>query len=284
MMRTRRPGFTLVELLVVAVLGAVIIGAAYQSLVTQERASRATNQLIQSHDGLRAAIGILESELRETATQGGDTIGASDILVATADSIQFRAQRTLGFVCEVLPSDRRLAIWSPSSLVAVADGDPVLVFQQQDPTSGTPDRWLIARAQSVTASTVACPASPTGTAEQRMNLLGIDGASLGGSYLSLVQLGAPVRVLEKVTYGLYSFDGRWGLGRRSESGLDEMIVGLAGPGAGLTFTYLDSSRDTITAAPVDPTDIATVLITAVSAPRGGADTVRLSSTVFLRNN
>lgn len=284
MMRTRRSGFTLVELLVVAVLGAVIIGAAYQSLVTQERASRTTNEMIRSHDALRAAIGILGSELREIATQGGDTIGAADILLATADSIRFRAQRTLAFVCEVLPSDRRVAIWSPSASAAVADNDPVLIFQQRDQTAGTPDRWLIAKASSVAASTVACPSSPTGTAEQRVNLLALDGTTLGSNFLGLVQPGAPVRALEEVTYGLYSFDGHWGLGRRDGDGLDEMIVGLAEPGEGLTFTYLDSNRDTITADPIDPTDIATILITAISAPRAGADPVELSSSVHLRNN
>ncbi len=284
MIRTRRAGFTLVELLVVAVLGAVIIGAAYQSLISQERASRTTSDMIRSHDSLRSAVGILESELREIATQGGDTIGASDILIATADSIQFRAQRTLAFVCEVLPSDRRLALWSPSTSTPVADGDPVLIFQEADATTGTPDRWLIARAHSVGSSSVACPASPGGTAEQRINLLSLTGGDPGSAFLASVRRGAPVRVLEKVTYGLYAFDGRWGLGRRSGDSVDEIVVGLDEPGAGLTFTYLDSSRDTITATPVNPTDIATILITAVAAPRAGADPVELSSSVFLRNN
>lgn len=285
MMKTNRSGFTLVELLIVAVLGGIVLGAAYQSLVTQERASRTTSEVIRSHDALRSAVGILEAELREVATRGGDTIGVSDILVATADSIQFRAQRTLAFVCEVLPSDRRLTVWSPSAFDPVADGNPVLIFEAGDPDLGTFDRWLPARSQSVAGSTAACASSPTGTAEQRVNLVEITGGGdIGSNYLARVQEGAPVRVLETVTYGLYAFDGGWGLGRRGSDGLDEIIVGLDEPGVGLNFTYLDANRDTITADPVDPRDIATIHVTASSEPRAGADALQLTSSVFLRNN
>jgi prepilin-type N-terminal cleavage/methylation domain-containing protein len=282
-----RAGFTLIELLIVAVLSAFILGAAYQSLITQEQVSRTTTEMVRGQDALRTVVGILESELGEVATRGGADIGAADVLMASPDSIRFRARRAVGFVCAVLPSDKRLALWSPHPHTAVQNGDVVLVFANGDPTLGTVDRWLIGRSYSTGASTEACPSNPsTGTAEEKLNLSDLAGNALSGGFLAPVTPGAPIRILREVTYGLYSFNGRWGLGRLSAGATvpDEILVGLDGPGSGLTFSYLDANLAPITTTPVDPTTIGAIAITVRSEARGGAASKELSTTVFLRNS
>lgn len=286
-MRHCRAGFTLIELLIVVVLSAFILGAAYQSLITQEKVSRTTTEMVRGQDALRTVVGILESELGEIATRGGGVIGAADVLMASPDSIRFRATRALGFVCAILPSDKRLAIWSPNPFTAVQDGDAVLVFADGDPTLGTVDRWLIGRSYSSGVTTSeACPSSPTGYSEEKFHLSDLAGNSLAGGFLTPVIPGSPVRILREVTYGLYSFGGRWGLGRLSAgaSDPDEIVVGLDGPGSGLTFSYLDASLTPITTTPIDPTTIGAIAITVRSEARGGAGSKELSTTVFLRNS
>ncbi|MFN2316082.1 MAG: prepilin-type N-terminal cleavage/methylation domain-containing protein [Gemmatimonadales bacterium] len=285
-MTNSRAGFTLVELLIVVVLSAFMMGAAYQSLITQERVSRTTTEMVRGQDALRTVVGIMESELGDLATRGGAGIGAADILMASPDSIRFRAGRAVGFLCAILPSEKRLAMWSPQPFTAVQDGDAVLIFAEGDPTLGTVDRWLIGRSYSVETSTEGCPSSPTGTAEQKLNLSDLAGNALSSGFLDPVKLGSPVRILREVTYGLFSFDGRWGLGRLSRNATDpdEILVGLDGPGYGLVFSYLDATLTPITTTPIDPTTIAAIEITVRSEARGGADSKELSTTVFLRNN
>jgi prepilin-type N-terminal cleavage/methylation domain-containing protein len=290
-MRARRPGFTLVELLVVAVLGTVVIGAAVQSLLAQERAHRTTAEIIRGQDALRAALGILESELRDLTTLAGPDAGLADLVFATRDSLEIRAQRKVAFVCSVHASDRRIFTWTLGGTDLFVGGDGVHIFADDEPTSANDDVWLPGRVHQVQSSSSDCPSrpAPNKVAHQRVDIAGIDGTDVGGGYLVTVRPGAPVRSFERVTYGLYSFDGEWGLGRRSsveDNLIRPLVLGLAGPGAGIVFTYLDINGDLITADPVPTDQVAGVRITARTEPRqhSGAKTVELSTHVSFRNN
>jgi prepilin-type N-terminal cleavage/methylation domain-containing protein len=292
-MMRNRPAFTLVELLVVMVVGAVVLGAAVQSLVLQERANRTTNEVIRGQDALRSALGIMEGELREVATMGGNpVIGVGDLVVATPDSLVVRAPRVLGFVCTPDAPGQRLVTWSLGLDRFDASGG-ILIFQDNITSTGTDDRWLAANVTSVETSSIACPPRP-GTnpvAHQRVTIGTLEGGTnVNSQFLEGVHPGAPVRGFQRVTYGLYSFAGEWGLGRRvpgpDGDALNPLVVGLAGPGSGLVFTYLDSHGNPITADPIPVATVASVRVTARTQPRpgSGAAPVDLATRIYFRNN
>lgn len=289
MIETRRAGFTLVELLIVAVLGTVVLGAAYQSLMVQERSYRITSNAVLDHDALRTALGVLESELREVSTAGG-MAGLTDIVSAESDEVVVRAARGIGFVCERHPSDRKMHTWSPSAQGQIRVGDAIAVYADGDPTTEKDDMWLSAQVKSTGASSVACASRPGGLTAPSSQLVELEmltgGMSVDGNFLIPVNPGAPVRAMAQVTYGLYQFGDGWGLGRAVGSGdVEPIIVGLDGPGEGLVFTYLDGSGNAITSDPVpDPSAIAAIEIAASTRPRAGNPPLDLQTRVFLRNN
>lgn len=274
--RTRRPGFTLVELLVAVLISTVLITAAYQALIAQNRSYRATDAMVQGQDALRIALGVLESELQEVASIGGSGaggIGDSDIFMMSPDSIRIRAPRKLGFVCSVSPSDLMITVWSRGELFAEADD--LLIFVDGDITTYTDDKWQTALVANTTSSNETCVTSPTGVAHQKVILASF---GLGG-----VSTGAPVRGFEEVAYGLYSFDGEWGLGRRDsdDGSLSLLVGGLAGPQEGLRLQYYDPSG----AVTTNRENVETIEITLRTAPRAGSgvEPMEVTSTIHLRN-
>lgn len=291
-MRTRRAGFTLVEFLVVVVLAAIILGAVVQALVVQERTYRATGESVRGQDGLRIAIGVLESELRDVATQTGPRDG-SDIEFATRDSVVFRAHRKLGFVCARSPSENHITTWAISDVDRFASGTDLnfLVFREGLITgTSIDDEWLVVQAQGVQNNTsVACPSRPGGgnSHSRLLNLSWPGGATISSDDLQGILPGAPVRSFELITYGLYELDGGWALRRRAGNDLQTLVSGLAGPGEGLTFTYFNAAGNPLNEDPVaDPTQVAAIGITATTAPPPGtgASPVELATHIFLRNN
>jgi prepilin-type N-terminal cleavage/methylation domain-containing protein len=294
MMRTRQSGFTLVELLVVVVIAAIIMGAVVQSLVLQERTYRATGVQVRGQDGLRIALGVLESELREAATDvatHGVSLGGSDVVLAGRDSVVFRAQRNLGFVCQVNNSnDKHVHIWAINPADSFVGESIYLVFRDGNPATAADDRWIAARATSINpGATVACPGKP-GTPEShtRLTLKHVNGTDFNDAVLADVLPGAPVRSMQNVTYGLYEMGDDWALRRRAQGDTLQTIVrGLAPRGEGLVFTYMDAAGNTLTGDPLgDPTQVAAIRITARTAPHpgSGASAAELTTNIFLRNN
>lgn len=289
MMSTRRAGFTLVEMLIVTVLGTIILGAAYQSLMIQERSYRIASNAVVDHDALRTALGVLESELREVSTAGG-VAGMSDIVRAESDEIVVRAARGIAFVCERHPSDRKMHTWSASTTGQVRAGDAIVVFADGMTTTDLDDAWLTARAKSVGTSSVACASRPAGHGGPGPQLVELEtipgGMNVDGNFLVPVVAGAPVRAMTEVTYGLYEFGGEWGLGRAAGAGaVEPIIVGLAEPSQGLVFTYLDANGSPIASNPVmDPSAIAAIDISARTQSRAGNPPIDMQTRIFLRNN
>jgi prepilin-type N-terminal cleavage/methylation domain-containing protein len=290
MMRTQRRGFTLIELLIVIVVGGIVLAATVRALSVQERTYRATSELVRGQEGLRVALGVLESELREAASMG-PTIGAGDILMAARDSIRFRAQRKLGFVCEILASDKTITTWSISDVDRFGDEDnpvdAVLIFRGWDVNEA--DRWVALKPQNEASSTAGCPANPaTQLAHNRLqNLQRLDGADVAESVLNGVAPGAPVRGLQEVTYSLHSVNGDWRFGRRNVAGnVEHLAGGFAEEGVGLRLTYFDAFGNTLLGDPVNAAAVASIQVTATTAPPSGsgAHPVSMTSTIFLRNN
>ncbi len=92
MKRSDQRGFSLVELMIVAVVGAIVIGATYQIMLSSQRALTMQSAQVQGRQTVRAGLDILFAELRELSRAEGD------ILTMGSDKIEFRAMRAFGLV------------------------------------------------------------------------------------------------------------------------------------------------------------------------------------------
>src|SRR5688572_27174006 len=135
MMQNRRDGFSLVEILVVSVLGALVLGAVFQTLTIQQRGSRHQNTIIQTQQTNRLTMQLLDAELRELSATGGDLIAAA------RDSITFRAVRKVGIVCVNDSTLNRMTVWRLGDQAFTA-GDSLLVFQDNNPGNMLDDAWV----------------------------------------------------------------------------------------------------------------------------------------------
>lgn len=270
-----RAGFTVVELLLAAMVGVVILGAAFQTLIVQEQTFRAQRSVSATRNAERTALDVLSTELREVSADAGGRSGG-DIRRMGSDSIEFRVFRKVGLVCD--RSAGTLELYGIGDRLTA--GDSVLIFAEGDPGSGADDGWVAARALTV-ASTGTCPAL-TGYAPLTLRL----GSAVAG--LSAIRAGAPVRGFDWVTYGVYRDPaGDYVLGRHSEGGAVQRVIGpLAAPAAGgLRLTYYDANGATT----ADPTRVARIVISVKARARSGAAVHRrradsLVTQIYLRNN
>lgn len=273
-MNTRRAGFTLVELMIVSVIAALMMAAVYETLIVQEKAYEAGGLMMQDQETLRTALGVLESELREVGSIGDSAIGGSDFAVASADSVVFRAQRKIGFVCSLSRNEK----WMITAALgdAFAANDPLLVYVDNDSTTHRDDEWNTALVSSVSASTdAACQTQWPGRPVQLIKV--------GNHDMAGVMPGGPIRSYQWVTYSLYEFPkSGWSLGRRAGDGPPRFLVGgLAPPRTGLRFTFFNPAG----AQTVDPADISRLRISVTTDPPGTrVDPTTLSTNLYLRNN
>lgn len=275
MMRTQQSGFTLVELLIVSVLTAVTLAGVYQTLMVQEKSYETAGLMIHDQESLRTALGILETELREIGAVGGADIGGSDIVVATRDSIVFRAHRKTGFLCRVSRAEKWAFVWTLGD--PFEGGDPLLIFVDGDSLRHDDDRW---------DTTTVSGAGPKSDADcesvwpdAQLQELRLENQDLTG-----VRRGSPIRAFERVTYSLYQFGHLgWALGRNRDGERPTYLVGgLAAPGEGLQFEYYTSSGATTN----DPDQVARIKITVRTDPGGNTnvESTAMTSNLFLRNN
>ncbi len=240
-MNGERRGFTLVELLVVMVLGALLIAASLQVLITNQRTYTAQNAEIRGQQTTRAALDVLAGELREISTQGGDLLGMG------GTSVTVRVPRKFGVVCAVSAS-------SPPVLTVLKVGgwfsasDSVFIFADNNPSVSSDDAWISARITAVD-TTASCGA------KQGQDLSFSGQAALFTS--NVVATGAPVRSFVQYRYGLLTYQGKTYLGRTDDAGDTAPLVGPLDASSGLQFTYLD----TLGAVTATPTDVRTIQIT-----------------------
>ena len=154
---TRRNGFTVVELLIVSVLGALVVGVTYQVLILNQRTYIAQNAKIESQQTVRAGLDVLFSELRELSSS------ESDILGFGSDTLKVRSVRGFGLACAVNVGAGTLDVLKVGSWFEV--GDSVVVYAENDDGTGSDDDWIYG---TVTArdTTISC-----GTAQaQRLSV------------------------------------------------------------------------------------------------------------------
>lgn len=289
---SREAGFTLVELLVVSVLGAVVLGAVFQTLSMQNRTYQRQSAVISAQEASRTTLGVLAGELREVSSTGQDLVAGS------VDSVSIRALRKVGFVCNVGPSGT-LTMWELGQ--PFARGDSIFVFSQgPDLIDMDDDLWVPGVVTGVTRGVT--PAG-CGVAWPKETLSGVadgdyDVARLNiSSALSLsdVTRGAPARTFERLTYGRYVVGGDAVLGRRVGA---SDVVPLVGPLAqgtdGLRFEFFDVDNNdlggggAVAAADVDDVSFFTISVqgrqASGSMEADGFYEDSLTVSVFLRNN
>jgi prepilin-type N-terminal cleavage/methylation domain-containing protein len=224
MTKADRRGFTLVELLVVVVLGGFLVLSIYQVLITNSRTYAVNNAQILGQQSLRAGLDVLFGELREVSA------GEGDLLAMGSDSVTIRTPRAFGLVCatDYTATPPRLTVFRIGP--PILSGDSVFIFADNDEARASDDNWLT-KAVQTSDTTATCSGAP--------------GQELSIPNLAItndtVRVGAGVRAFEVYTYGLYTIDGEPYLGRRpSTASSPDPLVGPLLPGRGVSFRYLDS--------------------------------------------
>ena len=230
MRRGDRGGFTLVELLIAALLGIIVVGATYQMILSSQKAYTIQIAQMQGQQTVRAGIDILFAELRELSGPEGD------ILTMGSDRIEVRAMGAFGLVCDVSPTGSPIRVKKIGRYFA--SGDSIVVFADNDPGVSSDDTILSgAVASIIVAATETC--TGTDTAQS----LAVPALVTALAH-DTVRLGAPVRGFTIYTYGLYSVDGDYYLARQSGT-TREPLVGPLSPN-GVSFTYMDSDGNVTT--------------------------------------
>jgi prepilin-type N-terminal cleavage/methylation domain-containing protein len=284
-----RQGVTLVELLVgLALLGIVSLGI-HRVFVGNQRIYLAQTQRIDLHQNIRAALTILPAEFRELNAVEGD------IAAMSATSITIRAMRQFAIVCArpVLGGVAAALMIRVSPFYGMRDfnpdGDSIFVYYEGDPLSREDDGWVRGRIHTVGAASETCTDAGVNSGLVLTTSLAWgtvqrpDGVVLNQlNRTGNIDVGAPVRGWETVTYRLYrAADGRWYIGQQTTNGGG--IQPLVGPvrADGLTLSYFDSTGAATTAV----NRVFTIGITVradTEEPRRAAESV--STHVALRNN
>lgn len=271
-------GFTMVELLVVVVVGALILGATFQVLGVQERSYRHQGAAMATQQNIRAALDVLESELREISASDGD------LTMIQPESLTFRAYRAAGFICNLNAPGTWIVVRQQGTQPFLDNGtQQLLYFIEGTQTTGTDDDWGVTRIQKV--DTGACDPSWGGNGTALVVPDFIFPPAIGEPP---VYLGAPVRSFEVFTYGLYTVDGEPVLARRdATTGSLVPIIGPLAPSPdGLVFRYLDANGNETT----NPANVVRIGIVVRGRTQGTGVpgqthyTDSLATQLFLRNN
>ena len=247
-----RRGFTMVELILGLVLTLMVGGVTYEVLLRNQRVSRAQTEHVGLQENVRAGALIIANELREVgydsipplasptlvAGVAPPLLGSTDIVVAEAGRLRYKAMRGLGFLCSLAGNT---AIVTRSTVVGIrapAVGDSVSIYVEGDEDTNTDDAWVNASITGLPNQN--CPSGAAGIAMT----LGYP-AWLNGGFTAQVKTGAPVRLFDIMQMQTLVADGQSWLGVRSVT-TGEALQAVVGPivdstaaEPGLEFTYLD---------------------------------------------
>lgn len=286
---TTRPGFTLVELIIVTTLSLLVLIAVGRTISIQGRGFQHQATVVQSQGNSRTAVQVLASELKEVSATGGDLVSAGE------NSITLRSLGAVGIICYADNAGTgEVDVWAVGGTFEA--GDSVLVFLNHDPELATDDGWTATSVSGISSGAHAsCEDWPAfslrGTAsgthpKRRLSLTdGVDGALEGG----------PVRSFDVITYALETVDGSWALTRQVNTDPAVALVRNLAPPAddGLLFGYFDTDGAPLTTAEAaaDPADVGRITVTVkarTAGPQvaGGDGTYEdvLTTSIYLRNN
>jgi len=292
----RRPpaGITLVELLVAATLGLLVLSAASALFVGQLRAFSRTHGAMAAQRDLRLGLALLPMDLRGASRRDGDLIDLKET------EVELRATVASSVVCTASGTGKTDLVLPPPNMPDVAltayfstprPGDTVKVLIRRE-QGGVGDEWLTAAVGPDSLQTAGAAAGGLCTSATalplRLHLRWPTGtAAYPADTLALVVPGMPVRVLRRVRYALYQApSGRWYLGfsERQGDGTWSAREPIAGPydaataptGSGVRFAYFDTTGVPLAAPVADPRRVGRIDLTlrARTAVRAGSGTAR----------
>ena len=270
MSRSNEQGFTIVELVIVAVLGSLMVAAAYEILRTHQRAYTIQTAQVQAQQSVRAGLDVLTSELREISGSGGD------IMTMNASELRVRAMRAFGLICDVDTTGSPITVRKVGRFFSADDS--IIAFVDRDPELSSDDTTYLAYVTTIDTVGENCPTG--GDTAQTIRSSMLRAAHTAGDTM---RPGGPVRAFTHYTYKVISDGGQYYLGREDASGTTAILVGPLSSN-GVTFTYYDSSGNTTTTA----TDVASIGVTIttrsqVTDDRGNLVGDSLQTRVYLRN-
>lgn len=264
LIRPRRHGATLVELLVTTVVGGVVLTIITAICLRQQRVFMDLSDQTASLSQIRDAEAIMPIDLRTASSIAGDVREARDT------SLELRAIVASAVVCDATSGGVVLAPAVPgaqtygSSASGIAAGDTAWVLLVSD-SNETWRPYRIASTSPLGAG--ACAArgpklDATARSASRLQL-GLDSLS------PEVAIGAPARVTRPLRYSLYrGTDSSWYLGQRDWNTATlrfNAIQPVSGPflppaAGGAVFHYLDSAGIDLSVPVPDTRRIAAVRI------------------------
>lgn len=268
-----RKGFTLVEMLIVTVLGSLLLMATYQVLITNQRTYAAQAAQIQSQQVSRASLDVLFAELREVSAGGGDILGMG------ADSLRVRVMRRYGLVCAVtLPGGASVKLKTLRVGEPFEVDDSVFVYAENQANTSNDDIWVQAKVTAVDT------AHTCGTS--RAQLLTFSDSSL---ITNTVISGAPVRSYTNYKFAPFTWGGQRYLGRQEKEDSVFPMVGPLGAASGtntsgVRFRFLDS----LGVATSTPEDVRQIQVTVrtwkdVTTSQGQQVEDSVTARIFPRN-
>lgn len=235
-MNSRSAGFSLPEMLVVIVVGAIVLGAVYQTMAIQERANRQQMAIVTTEQNSRMALDVMLNELREASATDGD------IYEATGTSIRFRALQKAGLVCYKEGSNDKAFVATLTNAPSFDNADSVRIFADNDRGNARDDGWITLYVNATPEN------NPGGCAMTGYTVRRVQFA--GSMPLAAVDSGALVRSFKVVEYEIVD-RGAGAVLERTEGDASPVAIAdsLSSTGnGGLRFRYFDKAGTQI-----DPT-------------------------------
>ena len=280
---SKEAGFTVVELIVVSVVGVILVMGVYQLLITQSRILTQQQETIDVQESARGGAALLAWELKSVSASGGD------LYVISQDSVVLRSVRATGVICSWVEASgqSQYGLRQTSGVFTGTTNDSVMVYSVQDAN------WTAFNVSAAWTGSAAWTNTPVCFWGDSTTSVPRPEASVQIDTLATLvnlEVGGPVHLFRRTKYGLSAQDGRWWLSRREGAGGWEILTGpvLSPSNGGLTFAYYDAN-DAVT---TNPAEVARVEFTLRSesygkvskmGQTGGALEDSITTTVFLRN-
>ena len=243
----RRPGFTIIELLVGLVVGLIVLGSVVQLMVVQSRGYRKQREIIDIRQTAREAGALLAGDLRQAR------VGESPLAAMGANSIALRSPRGMGTICAKHATLARYGLWKTGGNIFAGADDSALVLQLGR------DKWTPLKITAVgTPAAMGVPACAWPGA--RPPEIVVEFAVGTKNDTSYIKVGAAFRSFRRVEYAEYQLNSRWWLGRKvgAAASYEQLTGPLVAPSSnGLAFVYYD----TLGAVTTNPAAVGTVAVT-----------------------
>lgn len=225
-----RRGFTLVELMVSVVLGALLIGVVLNFVTSQTRVATAQSGREEVQQNARGALEMVASDLRGAVSAG--------VVRGDSDAIELLLPRRWGVVCsQVVPNATVVVFPNVAGAVTPAGADAGLLLQQVPGGAWSP---VLPALATVNTATPVAVAAACGTLSTAGNVVAFQ---LNGAGHPAVLPGATAALYQRVRYDVRTSRGEQWIHRSNgmtSSGAFSMQP-LAGPlddaAGGISFTY-----------------------------------------------